>query len=33
MGGKEEKRDIFLFFRGDVGRVRDDKECIYSRWG
>ncbi|GAX75784.1 hypothetical protein CEUSTIGMA_g3227.t1 [Chlamydomonas eustigma] len=24
-------RDIFLFFRGDVGRTRDDPKCMYSR--
>lgn len=27
------QKDIFLFFRGDVGRIRarDDPNCVYSR--
>ena len=30
-GGEQQVRDIFIFFRGDVGRQRDDKDCVYSR--
>jgi hypothetical protein len=33
LGSRPQERNILLYFRGDVGKHRDDKNCVYSRWG